>query len=69
METTFDLDDNLMAEAMRVTGIQEKTAVVRLGLEALISREASRRLAAMGGTMPDLKSIPRRRSVPAEDDA
>jgi hypothetical protein len=46
---------------MALTGIQEKTALVRAGLEALIARQAGRRLAALGGTQPTLKKIPRRR--------
>lgn len=55
------IEDELLNEARRLTGIVEKTALVRAGLEALIAREAARRLAALGGTMPDLKDIPRRR--------
>jgi len=64
MRTTLILDDELMARATELTGIKEKTALVRAGLEALISREAARRLAALGGTMPDLQPIPRRRLPP-----
>ena len=61
MRTTLILDDDLVARARRLTGIAEKTALVRAGLEALIAREAGRRLAALGGTMPDLTAPPRRR--------
>lgn len=64
MRTTLILDDALVAEARELTGIDEKTALVRAGLEALIQREAARRLAALGGTMPDLEPIPRRRLPP-----
>jgi len=64
MRTTLILDDALLAEARELTGIDEKTALVRAGLEALIAREAGRRLAALGGTMPHLKPIPRRRTAP-----
>lgn len=64
MRTTLILDDALMAEASELTGIKEKTALVRAGLEALIAREAARRLAALGGTMPHLEPIPRRRLPP-----
>ena len=63
MKTTLNLDDRLMAEAMRQTGVKAKTAVVRMGLEALIQREAARRLASLGGTMPGLEGAPRRRSA------
>ena len=66
MRTTLNLDDELMAEAMRLTGIKEKTEVIRVALEGLIAREAGRRLAALGGTMPNLASIPRHRSLPAK---
>ncbi len=64
MRTTLILDDELVARARRLTGIAEKTALVRAGLEALIAREAGRRLAALGGTMPDLTAPPRRRPPP-----
>lgn len=64
MRTTLILDDALLEEARELTGINEKTALVRAGLEALIAREAARRLAALGGTMPELKPIPRRRLPP-----
>jgi Arc/MetJ family transcription regulator len=63
MRTTLILDDTLVAEAMRQTGVKEKTTVVRLGLEALIQRESARRLAALGGSMPGLDVSPRRRST------
>jgi len=62
MRTTLILDDALLEQARELTGIEEKTALVRAGLEALIAREAARRLAALGGTMPPLAPIPRRRS-------
>jgi len=61
MRTTLILDDALVERARRLTGIKEKTALVRAALEALIAREAARRLAALEGTMPDLASAPRRR--------
>lgn len=65
MRTTLNIDDQLLAEAQRLTGIREKTALVREGLEALIERESARRLAKLGGTEPKLRSVPRRRSEPA----
>ena len=61
MRTTLNIDDALLEKAAELTGIEEKTAIVRAGLEALIAREASKRLAALGGTQPDLRPIPRRR--------
>ena len=61
MRTTLNLDDRLLEEARALTGIREKTALVRAGLEALIQRESARRLAALGGHDQDLQPIPRRR--------
>ncbi len=61
MRTTLALDDHLLAEAQRLTGVQEKTALVREALRALIERESARRLARLGGTEPDLQDVPRRR--------
>ncbi len=63
MRTTVTLDDELLDEAHRVTGIKERSALLREALTALIQREASRRLARLGGTQPDLQPIPRRRSA------
>ena len=62
MRTTLIIDDKLIERARDLTGIQEKTALVRAGLEALIAREASRRLAALGGSQRELSDVPRRRS-------
>ena len=63
MRTTLIIDDSLIERARALTGIREKTALVRAGLEALIAREAAKRLAALGGTEPKLRDIPRRRSA------
>lgn len=65
MRTTVTLDDDLLEEAAKATGIASRSELLREGLKGLIEREAYRRLAALGGTMPDLKDIPRRRSTPA----
>ncbi len=62
MRTTLNLDDELVAEARRLTGTTEKSALVREGLRALIQRESARRLARLGGTEPALTEIARRRS-------
>jgi Arc/MetJ family transcription regulator len=61
MRTTLNIDDDLIAEARRLTQIEEKTALVRAALEALISRESARRLASLGGTQPQVAVAPRRR--------
>ena len=61
MRTTLNIDDEVLEKASRLTGIKEKTSLVRLGLEALIARESSKRLAKLGGTEKALHSIPRRR--------
>jgi Arc/MetJ family transcription regulator len=63
MRTTLNIEDNLMDKASSLTGIKEKTALVKLGLEALIAREGARRLAKLGGTQKQLKAIPRRRGA------
>jgi Arc/MetJ family transcription regulator len=63
MRTTLNIDDKILEKASRLTGVTEKTALVRLGLEALIARESSKRLAKLGGTEDNLRSIPRRRSA------
>ena len=61
MRTTLNIEDELLARAAELTGIKEKTSLVRLGLEALIARESAKRLAAVGGTEAALRKIPRRR--------
>jgi Arc/MetJ family transcription regulator len=61
MRTTIALDDDLIRSAQEFTGIAEKTALIREALKSLIERESARRLALLGGTMPDLEDIPRRR--------
>jgi Arc/MetJ family transcription regulator len=61
MRTTLTLDDDLMARASEYTGLTESGAIVREALKALVSREAARRLAALGGTMPDFEPAPRKR--------
>lgn len=63
MRTTLNIEDNLIDKASNLTGIKEKTALVKLGLEALIARESARRLAKLGGTQKRLKAIPRRRGA------
>ncbi|MBE9060924.1 type II toxin-antitoxin system VapB family antitoxin [cf. Phormidesmis sp. LEGE 11477] len=60
MRTTLNIDDDLLAEARRVTGLAEKTALVKAGLIALIERESAKRLASLGGTEKELRTIPRR---------
>jgi Arc/MetJ family transcription regulator len=65
MRTTLNIGDTLIAEAARLTGVTEKTALVRMGLEALIARESARRLAELGGTEKNLALAPRRRAARA----
>lgn len=61
MRTTLNLNDDLLREAARLTRIDEKTALIHAGLQALIARESARRLAALGGTEPGLEPASRRR--------
>jgi Arc/MetJ family transcription regulator len=62
MRTTIALDDELLRKAQEYTGVKEKTALVREALTALVQREAARRLAAIGGSVPEFPDIPRRRA-------
>lgn len=61
MRTTVNLDDQLLEEARRITGVQGRTDLIHEGLRALIERESARRLARLGGSEPQLRPVPRRR--------
>lgn len=61
MRTTINLDDDLLATASRLTGITDRTPLIRESLKAIIARESARRLALLGGSMPELQLTPRRR--------
>lgn len=61
MKTTLNIDENILEKARSLTGVKEKTKLVRMGLETLIAVESARRLSKLGGTEKDLKRIPRRR--------
>ena len=61
MRTTLNIEDELLNKATKLTGVSEKTSLVRLGLEALIARESGKRLAKLGGSEKKLKRVPRRR--------
>lgn len=63
MRTTVDINSTLLADAKRLTGIADTTAVVHAGLAALVARESARRLAVLGGTMEKLRAARRRRST------
>ena len=65
MRTTLNIDNQLLAEAQSMTGLAEKTALVREALKALIERESARRLALLGGSEPQLQPVLRRQSDPA----
>ena len=65
MRTTISLDDDLLAAAQALTGVQEKSALVRLALKELVERETARRLARLGGSEPGLAPVPRRQTEPA----
>ncbi len=62
MRTTVNLDDEPLAKAAEMTGIEEKPALLREALKALIAREPARRLARLGGSDPAATAAPRRRS-------
>lgn len=61
MRATVTLDDAKVANAKERTGITDTASLMREALDALIQREAAKRLAALGGTMPELKAVPRHR--------
>ncbi len=61
MRKTITLDDDLVRIAQEFVGMADKTALIREALKALIERESARRLSSLGGTMPELKNVPRRR--------
>lgn len=63
MRTTVTLDDELLSQAQEYTGLQEKSALIREALQALIQRESAYRLARLGGTEPNIKDIPRRQEI------
>jgi len=65
MRTTLNLDEQLLQEAQRITGMKERTALIHAGLRALIERESALRLAKLGGSEPDLSPVRRRRSASA----
>jgi Arc/MetJ family transcription regulator len=65
MRTTLNIDDELLAKARRLSGLKEKTMIVRAGLEALVALESARRLATLGGSERKLRSVRRRRSEKA----
>jgi Arc/MetJ family transcription regulator len=61
MRAIINIDDNLLKKASELSGISEKTSLVKAGLEALIVIESGKRLATLGGTEKSIKSVPRRR--------
>ena len=67
MRTTLNLDDDLLATAARLTGITDRTPLIRESLKALIARESARRLALLGGSQPGFEVPPRRRSEATSD--
>lgn len=69
MRTTLNIDDVLLERATQLSGLREKTSVVRAGLEALVARESARRLAALGGSEKAMRPIPRRRTRPRRTSA
>jgi len=63
MRATIILDEELIAKAQALTGLNKKSALVREALKALIERESARRLARLGGSEADLTDVPRRRAT------
>jgi Arc/MetJ family transcription regulator len=67
MRTTISLDEDLLANAQSLTGLHQRTALLREALKALIERESARRLARLGGSEPDLRPVPRRHQEPSQE--
>jgi len=67
MKTTIVIDDEILKKASELTGIKEKSSLIKLGLEALIAIESSKRLAQMGGSEPDLRPVRRRKQFSSND--
>jgi Arc/MetJ family transcription regulator len=63
MRTTVNLDENLLATAIKLTGPLDRSVLLHEGLKALIERESAKRLAKLGGSQPKLKAAPRRRQA------
>jgi Arc/MetJ family transcription regulator len=63
MKTTLNIDDAILEKASQLTGVSEKTALVRMGLEALVAKRSAQRLAMLGGSDPDARAVPRRGSA------
>ena len=61
MRTTVNLDEDLVANAIKLTGAIDRSTLLREGLKALIARESAKRLAKLGGIQPTLTAVPRRR--------
>lgn len=68
MRTTVTIDDELLARAAEYSGLTEPSAIIRFALRDYVAGEAARRLAAMGGSMPDFEAAPRKRYFVAEDE-
>jgi len=66
VRTTLNIDDEKLSRAAELTGVQDKTSLVRMGLDALIARQSASRLASLGGTEKKLKPIRRRRRRPRD---
>jgi len=66
MRTTLNIDEKLVAKATELTGVTEKTSLVRMGLEALIAQESALRLSELAGSEPEIRLVPRRRSAAAK---
>jgi post-segregation antitoxin (ccd killing protein) len=62
MRTNLSLDDELIAQARALTGINDDSRLVVEALNALIARESARWLARRGGGEPQIGPAPRRRA-------
>ena len=63
MRTTVTLDEEIVAKAVKLTGIKERSVLVREAMETLVRIENGRLLAALGGSDPQAQAAPRHRNV------
>lgn len=66
MRTTVTIDDALYQQALAVADPgMNKADLFREAIETFVRVRAAKRLAALGGSTPEMARIPRRRSEPA----
>lgn len=66
MRTTVTIDDALFEQALEVADPDmDKADIFREAFKTFVRVQAAKRLAALGGSMPEMRDVPRRRDEPA----